>query len=373
MTELALSLLIVIAYTYAGYPLLVAAWSRILPRRATSHSDYEPTVSVCIAVSNGAAYLEKKLESVLALDYPPDKLEILVCSDGSTDETSRITRRFAERDSRVHLIDCPTRRGKPSALNLLREAARGEVLLMTDVRQRLGPGALRALVSPLADPTIGCVSGSLVLSGSSGASAYWRYERFIRDSEGRLGAMVGVSGSIYAVRRVDLPPLPEDVILDDMFVPLRIALGQRRIVFAEAAEAFDEAVDDEREFGRKVRTLTGNYQLLAKMPELLLPIANPVWFQMVSHKLLRLVCPWALVGLLTTSLFIALVPGAELSASEVAFWRTVAFGQVLFYVLAALGPRGGRVAGLARTFVVLNAAAVAGLWRFVRGTQPITW
>lgn len=373
MTLFAFTLLMVIAYTYAGYPLLVAAWSRLSPRRASFRHDFEPTVSVCIAVSNGARYLENKLESVLALDYPGEKVEILVFSDGSTDETSRITERFAERDPRVHLIACPTRRGKPTALNRLREAARGEVLLMTDVRQTLAPAALRALVSPLADPAVGCVSGNLEIAGSTGPSAYWRYERFIRDSEGRLGSMVGVSGSIYAVRRADLPLLPEDVILDDMFVPLRIALGQRRIVFAEAAQAFDEAADDEREFGRKVRTLAGNYQLLAKMPELLLPTANPVWFQMVSHKLLRLVCPWALVGLLTTSVVIALFPSPDLTPAELAFWRTIALGQVLFYVLAALGPRGGRVASLARTFVVLNAAAVAGLWRFVRGTQPVTW
>jgi hypothetical protein len=185
--------------------------------------------------------------------------------------------------------------------------------------------------------------------------------------------MTGVSGSLYAIRRSDFPELPENVILDDMFVPLRLALEKKRIILAERAEAHDEAFEDEREFHRKVRTLAGNYQLVALLPSLLVPGRNPTWFQIVSHKLLRLICPWALLLLFAISLEIALLPDGKLGALELAFWRTLALGQALFYALAALGARAGRVAALARTFVVLNAAAVVGLWRFARGAQPVTW
>jgi cellulose synthase/poly-beta-1,6-N-acetylglucosamine synthase-like glycosyltransferase len=368
---LGLGLLSTVVYTYAGYPVLVAAWARLRGRAPASRNDFEPTVSVCLSVHDGARYLDAKLKSLQGLDYPAHKLEILVFSDGSHDDSERIVQRFAAADPRIMLLSSAKRLGKPSALNALAATARGEVLLMNDVRQTLAPGALRALLALLADPQVGCVSGNLVLAGDTGASAYWRYEKLIRGAEARLGAMVGVSGSIYAIRRSDFRELPSDVLLDDMFVPLVVAKGQKRIVFSEAAEAYDDAFSDEQEFGRKARTLAGNFQLVAKLPWLLLPYRNPVWFQLWSHKLLRLVCPFALVGLLVMSNLLAM---DDLSNPyERAGWQALALGQWLFYALAALGGRAGRLGALARTFVVLNAAAVAGLWRFLRGTQRIAW
>jgi len=240
--------------------------------------------------------LRQKLQSLQALDYPAERLQILIYSDGSTDGTEALAQDWAARDARVRLLSSPLRLGKPSGLNRLYAEATGEVLLMTDVRQQLAPGALRALLEPLSDPEIGCVSGSLVLSGEAGPGAYWLYEKFIRGCEARLGSMVGVSGSLYAIRREHFGELPHDLLLDDMFVPLQAARRRKRIVLAEAAEAYDRAYDDEQELGRKVRTLAGNYQLLAKLPWLLNPQQNPVWFQLVSHKLSRLLCPsrsWA--------------------------------------------------------------------------------
>jgi hypothetical protein len=183
--------------------------------------------------------------------------------------------------------------------------------------------------------------------------------------------MVGVSGSLYAVRRADFQELPLDVLLDDMFVPLSVARQRKWIVVSSDAEAYDEACDDDREFARKVRTLAGNYQLVAMMPWLLVPGVNPVWFQIVSHKLLRLVCPWALLCLFVSSLVLAFA--AHDSVFAQLFWRTLALGQVSFYVLALLGARAGRLGSLARTFVVLNLAALVGLWRFLRGSQAVTW
>jgi cellulose synthase/poly-beta-1,6-N-acetylglucosamine synthase-like glycosyltransferase len=375
MTGVALIALAVIVYTYAGYPLLMGIWAKLAPRPvrrvATRSDEFEPTVSVCLAVHNGARYIVDKLNSLKVLDYPCAKLEILVYSDGSNDATVELVADFAKTDPRIKLRVGQRRLGKPSALNALYEMAAGEVLLMTDVRQTLEPLALRRLLDALADPEIGCVSGNLVLEGSSGASAYWQYEKFIRGREAQVGSMVGVSGSLYALRRADFQPLPPDLLLDDMFVPLCIARRRKRIVMANEAVAHDRACADDEEFSRKVRTIAGNYQLIGKMPWLLVPGKNPLWLTLVSHKLLRLLCPWALFALFASSWLLATAPG--LSSVERRLWLALALGQTAFYVLAALGSRAGRLGSLARTFVVLNLAALLGLWRFIRGTQQVTW
>jgi len=368
MTTIAFASLVLVLYTYAGYPALVALWARLFPTAANVRSDYEPTVSICVAAYNGSAHILPKLLSLQCLEYPPEKIQILVFSDGSTDETEALVREFAQSDARIVLLSEDTRRGKPAALNRLRAAADGEVLLMCDVRQPLAKGALRALVRSLSDPTVGCASGSLVLIGQGGAGMYGRYEHFIRGSEARAGSMVGVAGSIYAIRRSDMPEVPADVLLDDMFVPLRVVLSTgKRIVLADGAEAYDAVCDDAQEFVRKVRTLAGNYQLLGKMPGLLVPGMNPVWFQLTSHKLARLACPWALVGLFVSSGLLAS------RAMTTEFWKVLSFSQLVFYLLALIGRAAGRLGVLARTFVILNAAAVVGLWRFIRRTQAVTW
>jgi GT2 family glycosyltransferase len=376
VTLLALLALVLVVYTYVGYPLLVTAWAKIAPHSSFrvegfGATDFQPTVSVCMAVYNGEQHVVEKLRSLQALDYPSSKIAILVYSDGSTDATEQLVAEIAQVDPRVKLLASRKRLGKPSALNALCEVAQGEVLLMTDVRQMVAPVALRRLLDALGDPAIGCVSGNLVLTGTSGASAYWRYEKIIRGAESRLGRMVGVSGSLYALRRQDFQLLPEDLLLDDMFVPLCIARRHKAIVLASAAVAYDRACADEQEFARKVRTIAGNYQLIAKMPWLLVPWKNPLWVALVSHKLLRLVCPWALLSLFGASWFLALQ--ATLSPAERQFWLTFTLGQLSFYTLAALGRRAGRLGSLARTFVVLNFAALLGLWRFIRGSQAVTW
>jgi cellulose synthase/poly-beta-1,6-N-acetylglucosamine synthase-like glycosyltransferase len=373
MIALAAGSLALLVYTYVGYPVLIAALARVWPLRTTPDPAFLPRVTACIPVHDAARYVAAKLDSLLALDYPADRLEILVYSDGATDGSDDIVRDYERRDPRVRLVRGERRAGKPTAVNAMRERATGEVLLMTDIRQPLHPGALRALVAALADPTVGCVSGNLVLGGAAGAGAYWRYESRIRDAEARFRSMVGVTGPIYAVRRADLAPLPRDVILDDMWVPMRLRLAGRRLLLCRAAEAYDEAFADEREFGRKVRTLAGNYQILARMPRLLVPFANPSWFETASHKVARLVCPWALAALAVSSVAIAVAPPAGAALPTVTAMRALVAGQALFYAAAAAGPRAGRLAGLARTFVVLNAAAVVGLWRFATGSQRVTW
>jgi hypothetical protein len=221
---------------------------------------------------------------------------------------------------------------------------------------------------------VACVSGNLILRGATGAGVYWRYESWIRDCEARFRSMVGVTGPIYAIRRADLEPLPTDVILDDQWIPMRLRLRQRRLLLCLEAEAYDTAFEDEREFGRKVRTLAGNYQLFARMPRLLLPIANPSWFETVSHKILRLIGPWALIALFVSSAIGAFSPSAAVGGTAMSVALRSLFGaQVLFYLAATVGEHAGRVSAVARSFVVLNAAALVGLWRHLTGRQRVTW
>jgi cellulose synthase/poly-beta-1,6-N-acetylglucosamine synthase-like glycosyltransferase len=361
--------LAVLVYTYAGYPVLLAALRRIRPLHARRDPTWTPTVTACVAAYNAEASLQAKLASLTALDYPADKLDILVYSDGSTDGTDAIVSARSARDPRVQLIRGDGRKGKPTALNAMTERARGEVLLLTDARQPVEPGALRAMLALLADPSVGCVTGNLRLEGQAGSGVYWRYENWIRRSEARFRSVVGMTGPLSAIRRADLAPLPRSLILDDVWIPMRLRLQGRRILFCEEAVAFDQAFDDEREFGRKVRTLAGNYQIFALMPALLVPFVNPSWFETWSHKIMRLVCPWALLLLLV--------------ACALGVWRgegrafpllaALLAGQVLFYAGALAGSRVGRLGTVARTFVVLNAAAVVGLWRFLAGVQKVTW
>jgi hypothetical protein len=356
----------VLFYAYVGYPIVLGLLARWFPRPpAPEDSNWTPLVSALIPVHNAASYLGGKLDSLLAIDWPTDRLEIWVYTDGATDESVAIAETYAAREPRVHLMRGGARAGKPTAVNRMLEVANGEVLLMTDVRQPLEPGCLRALVRRLAPAEVACVSGNLVLPATAGAGVYWRYESWLRDREARFRSMLGVTGPIYVVRKEDLSPLPADVILDDMWIPLRLRLAGRVLDFAADGIARDQVFDDEREFGRKVRTLAGQFQLIGRLPALLWPWSNPSWFEFVSHKVMRLVCPFALLVLFV------LLPLSAVRGDPVT--RLLAAGQLGFYALATLGGMAGMLGRVARTFVVLNAAALVGLLRYLRGAQKITW
>ena len=371
LESVAAGALILLAYTYFGYPLLLGLLARLFPWRPRPDPTWEPTVSLCVAAYNAEAYIEAKLQSLVGQVYPADKEEILVYSDGSTDGTESIVTAWARRDPRVHLIRGETRQGKPTALNRMREQATGEVLVITDARQSLDPGALRALLSLLAAPEVGCVTGNLVLDGAEGSGVYWRYENWIRKHESRFSSLVGVTGALAALRRRDLGPLAVDLVLDDMWIAMQTRLRRARVLLAEGAIVHDRSFSDGREFGRKARSLAGNYQLFSRMPRLLLPLVNPSWFETISHKITRLLCPWAMLALLLACAAGAIGPMSQELATATLRWLLLV--QVVFYALAALGARAGRIGVLARTFVVLNAAALVGLWRFVAGRQKITW
>lgn len=291
----------VVLYVYVGYPLVLLVWSRLAPRPVRQHAT-EPPVSVVMAVRDEADALQRKIANLRSLDYPASRLQIVVVSDGFHPATADVLRRHAGLVTAVFI----PRGGKAQALNAGVDAAAHDILVFADVRQRFDRRALHGLVAPLADPTVGGVSGELMLDaelGGSGADigegigGYWRYEKWLRRHESLIGSTMGATGAIYALRRSLWKPLPADTILDDVLAPMRAVLSGARVVFEERALAFDRAsADAAAESRRKVRTLAGNYQILSQEPRLLIPGVNPVWIQYFSHKLGRLLVPWALGG-----------------------------------------------------------------------------
>ncbi len=291
-------------------------------------------------------------------------------SDGSTDDPRGALEAFGDA---VRIVDLPAG-GKPLALNAAVAASTGDILVFADARQHFGPGALAALVSNFADPCVGGATGELVLDCESeaigdsavgeGIGLYWRYETALRRHESRVWSTLGATGAIYALRRSCWTPLPADALLDDVLAPMRAVLNGCRIVFDEQAVAYDRAATDAAaESRRKTRTLAGNYQILVEEPRLLLPVVNPVWLQDVSHKIGRLIVPWALVALFVATLAIA--PAHPLAAAVLAL-------QGIFYGLAiggALFHARERIARVAFTFVMLNLSAVAALAALRRGRE----
>jgi poly-beta-1,6-N-acetyl-D-glucosamine synthase len=329
-----------VVYVYAGYPLLLAAWARLRPRARRIDDGATPPVSIVVAARNEAARLPARIENLLALDYPPERLEIIVVSDGSTDGTDRALAFYlADRPgrARVRLIERPAE-GKASALNAGVAASSHPILVFADARQRFSRDALRLLVSNFADPSVGAASGELVLdcetdatesSAADGVGAYWRYEKWLRARESDIDSMLGATGAIYAMRRSAWRALPPGTILDDVLAPMRAVLGGWRVVFEARARAFDVTAPDTRaEARRKQRTLAGNWQILGLEPQLLVPFLNRVWVQYWSHKIGRLLVPWALVAIFVSSLLLV---------RESAVYLLAFLAQAVFYGLALYG------------------------------------
>jgi cellulose synthase/poly-beta-1,6-N-acetylglucosamine synthase-like glycosyltransferase len=352
--------------TYAGYPLALALRARLAPRRLRPDPWAPlPTVTCLVAARDEGDALVEKVRALLAQDYPAALLDVVVADDASSDRAA--SRAVALDPARVRVASNPTHGGKAAALVRAAAIARGEVLLLCDVRQRFEPGVVRALAARLSDPDVGAVTGQLRLDGARGPGAYWRYETAIRVAEGRTGSVVGATGAIYAVRRRLFPAhLPAGTILDDVYVPAAVALAGKRVAYAEDAIAWDRELDVRHEFVRKVRTLAGNFQLLALLPELRNPLRSAFAWRFFWHKQARLVCPAALVAALVGS-----------AAADGLVARALLAAQLALYALAALGQllrgRGGRLVSLCHTFVALNVAAVWALWIYRQHEAQAAW
>jgi len=360
----------VIAYTYVGYMGWLWLRARLWPWPIL-RSQQEPYVSIVMVVRNEERWLESKLRNLLELDYPQARCQIMVVSDGSTDRTDDILREHAD-DPRVQVLMNQLPRGKACGLNDAIALAAGEVVVFTDARQKIEFGAIRVLMESFADPEVGCVSGALMLgdpeSGEAarGMGLYWSIEKKIRELESEAGSVVGATGALYAVRRERLVPVPQGTILDDVYIPMQVARQGKRVVFEPRARVWDSPdLGADREFARKVRTLGGNYQLLQLAPWLLSG-ENPIRFEFVSHKLLRLTVPFALAALLVASMVLS---GPV--------YRGVLGLQVMFYGLSLLaglrlnpGPL-ARMSDAALTFVVLNSAAAVAFVNFLTGRKAV--
>jgi cellulose synthase/poly-beta-1,6-N-acetylglucosamine synthase-like glycosyltransferase len=367
---------LVLGYTYLGYPALLALFAWLRPRPPIVRGLRTPTVTVLLVAHNEETRLAAKLRNCLELAYPRENLEILVVSDGSTDSTEDIASSFAGQG--IHLLRLPGPHGKAAAIARALPECRGEIIVLCDARQELAEDSLAQLVAAFADPSVGAVSGELHLrvgdasAAGPGLGAYWSYEKAIRRLESVVDSVVGATGALYAVRRELLKPPDPATILDDVAIPMGVVRGGYRVVIEPAARVFDDTSgDDSHEFARKVRTLAGNYQLVALEPGLLWPRSNRLFWQFASHKLARLAVPWCLLLLVLSSIW--------QSFDGHLFYQLTLLAQTGFYAMAMIGWVLGRLRrrmaffSVPYAFVMLNLAAGVSLIAFLAGTQRAGW
>lgn len=341
-----------IVYILFLYPLLLGVVAG-RKRRPVRTAFCQPSVSIILAVHNGESFVEDKLCSILGQDYPRDRMEVLVVSDGSTDHTDDRVRAFGADGVRLIQIQ---RAGKPAALNAGVAAASGDILVFTDVRQKLEQGSLSKLMENFADPEVGAASAELVILGphsleEARVGLYWRYEAWIRLRLSAIDSIFGATGAYYALRRELAVEIPQDALLDDMHLPLAGFFRGFRLIVDPRARMYDYPTGLKTEFRRKVRTLAGNYQILRAYPRLLTP-ANRMLLHFCSYKLGRLLLPFALIA--------ALVCSFGLPHPYAAF---AVGAQGAFYLLAIADrwvPEGSlkRITSTLRTFVTMMVAAL---------------
>lgn len=365
-----------VVYAYALYPAVLyclAGWFGRTPIPPGIDESALPHVSVLIAAHNEEAVIEDRIRNALALDYPHDKIEILIASDGSIDRTNEIVRGFT--DPRVKLLDHFPRRGKAAVLNETMPRLRGEIVILSDANTHTEPDAARTMVRWFSDPKVDVVCGRLVLHdprhGNNSDGLYWKYETFLKKNESKLGALLGSNGAIYALRADHFVPIPNNTIIDDFIIPL--AAKQRygsRIIYDQQAVAYEESSPDiHTEFRRRARIGAGGWQAILLLWGLLNPLCGWVAFTFLSHKILRWVCPFFLLGALASNL---LLLGDH--AYQVLF-----LAQLAMYLLGIFGlmipgqSRPVRVARLAAMFMTMNAALLMGFLRWMQGPQTGMW
>jgi len=366
---------VAVGYAYAIYPALIYSLSRCFGRRPSPppmDDSALPSVSLLIAAHNEEAVIQRRIENALDLEYPNDRLQIVVASDGSDDGTVAIARAYA---GRVSVLDNPIRRGKASTLNAAMEHLTGRIVLLSDANTAIEPAALRNLVRWFADAEVGAVCGRLILvdpaRGGNVDGLYSRYETFLKKCEGRLGALLGSNGAIYCIRRELFVPIPAATIVDDIVIPLLARLRHGcSIIYDPAAIGWEETPAQMRqEFRRRVRIGAGGFQTMAMIPTLLDPRRGWIAFTFFSHKVMRWLCPFFMCGALASA---ALVSGET-------FYRGALLGQIGFYSVSltiGLIPTRSRLLKplrLATMFTSMNAALLVGFFKWARGGQSGVW
>ena len=360
----------VLVYVYGLYPLLLALARPF--RRDVLRAEMLPDVCLLIAANDEAAVIGAKIKNSLELDYPHDKLRVVIASDGSIDGTNEIVASFT--DPRVTLLAFPERRGKIASINQAMESVASQIVVFSDANTFLQKDAIRQLVANFADPSVGAASGDVALTGPRAMLAgsedlYYWYERTLQRLESRLGSMVGVDGALYAIRRDLFIAPPSDTILDDMAIPLGIIRAGYRVVLeprAIAREAGSETAMEE--FARKARVIAGAVQFLLRRDGSVPPKNVQILFSLISHKALRWLSPW--FGAL------AFLASLRLAATSPLF-AALAGTQALILVLGVIGcsaaARRWQPVALAHYFCLVQTAAIVGFIRGLAGRQAATW
>ena len=354
-----------ILFTYFGYPLLISLLARYRPR-PNHQEDIEPSVTLIVPAYNEEAVIAAKIENSLALDYPKDKLTILIAADGSDDQTVAIAGRYPE----VQVAFQPKRSGKAAAVNRIMPAVSSEIVLFSDANTLFAPGTLRAMVRHFADPAVGGVTGEKRVQGG-GEGLYWRYESYLKARDSQVSSVMGAAGEIFALRRQAFRPPEEDSIIEDFVLSMRLVADGWRVIYEPEALAYEPPSPSlAADWDRRTRIAAGGFQSMARLPEMLDPRRGLVVWQYLCHRVLR----WAVAPFLLPAVLVL-----NLLLWPKRFYRLLLLGQTVFYGLGLLGfiqTRRGRSSGLPYTifyFLLANAAAIAGFQRYIRGRQPVTW
>ncbi len=360
-----------IFYIYFGYPLLLSLFCNKKSILADNKEGYSSVTFITIAY-NEEDYIKDKIENSFSIDYPSDKFEIIIVSDGSTDKTAVIAVQY--QNNGIKFLKFNVRRGKASCLNDAVSAARGELLVFSDANVYYDKDAIRKLVRNFQDKRIGAVTGEVryVLDKNStnqGEGLYEKYERFLRIKESNLYSLVGVNGAMYAIRRNLYVPLKKDIITDDFLVALNIIAKGYRIAYEPDAKGIEMILTSAKdEFRRKVRIIAGGYQAVKELGWKLMGFPLPVVFELISHKLLRWLAPFFLLGILIVNIFLL----------NISLYRALFYIQTLFYASVFLGyilekMKLNNPFSFLYYFTVVNFASICGLFKFLTGTQKVTW
>jgi cellulose synthase/poly-beta-1,6-N-acetylglucosamine synthase-like glycosyltransferase len=361
-------------YIYLGYPLLVwlvgLCW-----RTRLDHEPWKKPISIVIVAHNEASRLREKLDSIFASDCADQVCEVIVGSDGSTDTTPFVVSEYP--DHRVRMVQFEERRGRPACLNDLVPECLSDVVVLTDVRHQLEPTAIRRLLEPFADVRVAAVSGELVLRKSDkdtatarGRSAFWKYEKFLRRCESRFRSVPGAIGALYAVRKNVFRKIPENTILDDVVLPMQLVMRGYHCAFEPGAIVYEElSASPRHDAMRRRRMIAGCFQLMRNHPAWLMPHTNPIWWEFISHKMLRLASPLLLAGATAANVLLVNEPRyAVCLALQFAFYVTAGMG----WYYQRRGQR-SRVFGPSLTFVSMNLMTLAAWWDALRGRFSPTW
>lgn len=356
-------------YSYLGYPLVLLALGLVIHKEVKKRP-IEPFVSFLIPAYNEAKVIRRKIENSRALDYPRDRIEIVVASDGSSDETVRIAQTVAD-TKYLRVLAFPQNRGKVVTLNSSIPELRGEIVVFSDASAMLAPGSLRRLMENFADPEVGAASGlyqtvraDQVDIGSS-EGFYWKYETFLKVRESQLASTLGGHGHLHAIRKELYPYPPAETINDDYVIPLSVIAKGYRAVYEPAAVVFEEA-HEMAGFGRRVRIMAGNIQQLREIKPLLSPPRPLPLFFFLSHKVSRLVVPFAMLAALVANMFLLKNP----------LYLALFASQLTFYLLAILGALcrlSPAALMLPFYFCMINAAAFFGFYHALTNRRNMAW